>query len=383
MIQKTIVIALIDKAWPPEHSFVDGMLAGELALQPGLTVRLIVSRSSRVYSLPCRYINASCIPRLHSRRKMGRLFNLWVALRLIAYQSRREKSRGHRVVVFVRNDPVLLLASSLLRFSFERLVFQSSFPHELFSGHCIKRNVAKLLYKIAGRGVDIISGVSPESVKRIKNLCPSAKFGEYIPLLSDLPLNYNKRVFNYKTGPIFVYVGTHNIERELEVVVNAIVLATKLGNIALYRFVGATKDDELRLRSVEGVEQLVRQGVIFFERPVPRNMIPKILAECDVGLSLIPPKPVYYESSPTKLAEYMSSGLVVLASRGIPMQEKFVASAKCGILVDWSVETISDGILELTKNPNSLHKFSHASIEYAEKYLKYANYLPVAMRWVR
>jgi len=378
MSAKTVVIALLDKVWPPQHSFVDGMLAGVAAQQPDLQVRLCVSRASDRDLRPRRYRSAACIPGLYRRRRSGRLWNLWAAMRLIRYQAIRERERGNRVVLFVRNDPIYLLAASLMRGYVDRLVFQSSFPHEEFSGHAVKRGIARLLYRIAGRRVDAVTGVSPEGVDRVRRLCPSAKVGAHIPLLADLPVTSQARVQSIDpvVVPIFVYIGTHRPDREIEMILAGIVRAVAQGVVARFRFVGATEADRNRLQQVQGVSELMERDIIRLERPVSRDEIPQILSDCDVGVSLIPPKPMYHESSPTKLAEYMGAGLAVLASRGIPMQERFVMESNGGLLVDWEIASIAEGIRRLCADPNAVATYRENAANFARRSLQYQSYLP-------
>ena len=378
MNQKTVVIALVDKAWPPRHSFVDGMLAGEAAREADIRLRLCVSFARADDIQPRRYKSATCLPGLYPRRGSGRTRNLLAALKLLRYQIRREQGRGNRIVLFVRNDPIYLLAASLLRAQVDRLVFQSSFPHEEYSGHAIKRGVARLLYRLAGRGVDVVTGVSPEGVARAQRLCPAAEAGSHIPLLADLPAPDQglSRDINPDSGPVFVYIGTHGPGREMETVLGSIVGAVAQGAVGRFRFIGASEEDEIRLRKVGGIENLIERGIVRFERPVPRHDIPRILADCDIGLSLIPPKPVYYESSPTKLAEYMGADLVVMASRGIPMQERFVMESNGGLLVDWDVVAIAEGILTLCADPAAINTYRQNAATYAGRSLQYRVYLP-------
>lgn len=378
MINTSIVIALLDKTWPPHHSFVDGMLAEELARENDIRVRLFVSRAAHSGSKPRRYLRATCLPALHPRRGVGRILNFFTALRAVYYQVIRERDRGNQVILFVRNDPIYLLTASLLRKHVNRLVFQSSFPHEEYSGHAIKRTLAKWLYRIAGIGVDVVTGVSPEGVARAQRLCRGSEAGGHIPLLVDLVVQAKNPLVSQPCldAPTFCYIGTHGPGRELETVLKGIVAATSAGSRAHFRFIGAAPEDELRLGAVEGVDHLIRSGTLRFEPAIPRNEVPQVLSECHIGISLIPPKPVYYESSPTKLSEYMGAGLAILASRGIPMQERFLEESNGGLLVDWDIHSISQGICDLSSSIDKTRCYGERSAAYAQQSLKYKNYLP-------
>jgi glycosyltransferase involved in cell wall biosynthesis len=162
----------------------------------------------------------------------------------------------------------------------------------------------------------------------------------------------------------------------MEVVLRAVVRSMKGEIRARFRFIGTSREEEARLRLVDGVEQLVENTLVQFHSPLPRNDIPAILADCDIGLSLIPPKAVYYESSPTKLAEYMGAGLAVLATRGIPMQERVVTEADCGLLVNWDEEAIALAIKKMAANPKLIRQYGEKAQVYAKKSLRYRCYLP-------
>lgn len=382
----TVFIALLDKEFPPQHSFVDGMLAQELAEVPGMRVRLCVSQGAEVRKQVVRYGCAVCLPIFKPRRSFGRLINFWIAVFFLANQIRSEKRKDNRVALFVRNDPIYLLAASLFAAKVDRLVFQSSFPHEEASGGLLKRRIAKLLYRLAGKHVDSVLAVSPIGLERLWKLFPNARDGAFIPLLSDLPFVCCEEVCEQSTRNsdtvVFVYIGTHSASRELDVVLEAVVKSFEQNINAEFLFVGGKSEEIEELLRVPGVQNLVSNGVLKFEPHVSRSEIPEILAICDVGLSLIPPNPIFREASPTKLAEYMSAGLAVLASRGVPMQEQFVKESLGGLLVDWSVDSIVDGIVRFCGDKIGLKTMKSNALVYASTELKYEKYVPILLRLI-
>jgi glycosyltransferase involved in cell wall biosynthesis len=372
-----IVICLLDKAWPPQHSFVDGMLAGDLARDSDVRVRLCVSRRERSDSKPRRYGGAVCLPALYARRGGARFLNLWQAFKILRYQVEREQRRGNRIVFFVRNEPIYLLVATLLRTRVSRLVFQSSFPHEESSVIWVKRLVAKMMYHAAARGVDAVTAVSPDGLQRTFRLFPEAQAGCYVPLLSDL--SKFERVHGYSCSsvavPVFIYTGTHVRSRRLDRVLEAIVAAIRAGVVARFVFIGGVQKDRNRLAKIKGVRELLEQNIVIIDPPVGRDQIPFILSKADVGISLAPPTKTNREMSPTKLSEYMGAGLAVLATRGIPLQERFVSEAGCGLLVDWDVKSIAEAIHQMASNPTMLARYGENAETYAKEELQYSSYL--------
>ncbi|QIB65972.1 glycosyltransferase [Kineobactrum salinum] len=377
---KTVLLCFLDKEWPPEHSFVDGMLSTVVAAEKDVRVYLFVSspwgrKNRRVY----RYHKAVCIPVLFPRRWLFRLLNLVKCSVLLLQLGRRMKRQKCRMVVFVRNDPVYLLAAAICKKTYDQLVFQSSFPHEQYSSNPLKRWIGRFIYRLSSSRVDAITAVSPVGLDRVGRLFPQAKAREYIPLLSDLSNSTRDcseaetTAKKYETVR-FLYIGTHSLRRRINIVLSAIVSAVDMGCQARFLFVGGTQQEIEALQSITGVSWLVDQGILKFVAKVRRSEIPAYLASSDVGLCLIPPDPIYTEASPTKLAEYLGAGLAVIASYGIPLQERYVTESRAGMLVDWSEPDIRDAI-QMISVDDSLPAMKENAIKFASEQLAYRRYL--------
>ncbi|HOX26714.1 MAG TPA: glycosyltransferase [Candidatus Krumholzibacteria bacterium] len=363
------VIALLDKSDPPEHSFVDGFLSTVLVEEADIRVRLVVSRAGRDGGRPRRYRRAVCLPRLWRRRSLGRLANVLQAIRLVAPQVGRLRARQQTVVLLVRNCPILLLAAAVMRPRVDRLVYQSSFPHETASGSRLLRWGARLLLRACAPRVDAVLAVSPLGLARTRRLFPRAGTAAYIPLVADVPAALAPAPVA-GTGTVrFVYVGSHEAKRGVDLVLRAAAAALARGLDAVFRSIGCTEAEYRRLAADPILRPWLDRGRIQLVHRIPRDAVWRELAAAEVGLSVIPPLPEFREASPTKLAEYLGAGLAVVASRGIPAQEDLVADSGAGLMVDWDADAIAGALARIAADRDALARRREAAIRHARTYL--------------
>ena len=95
---------------------------------------------------------------------------------------------------------------------------------------------------------------------------------------------------------------------------------------------------------------------VLFTGKIPFFKIPEFIAASDIGISPIPPLPIYKISSPTKLFEYMAVGKAFVANKEIYEQEKVVNESKGGLLVNFDPNSFAKGLLELLNNPVKAEK---------------------------
>ncbi len=75
------------------------------------------------------------------------------------------------------------------------------------------------------------------------------------------------------------------------------------------------------------------------------------LEKAHIGLSILHPDPNFIESIPTKLFEYMSVGIPVIAS-DFPMWKKIIEKHQCGICVNpLNTKDIAEAIISILDNP--------------------------------
>lgn len=354
------------------------MLSDALANESGISVSLIVSRNPLITKNSIyKYNKAICIPKLLTRKGVYRFVNFFLAFKLLLWTIKKAKKRKKKVILFVRNEPVLLLASVFFRNSVSKLVFQSSFPHEENSKG-LKSIIAKFIFRLCASRVDSLLSISPIGEKRLQLLFPSVASVSHIPLLAEkVVVNHNRISSLTNVNKLkFIYVGSHDKLRELNVVLEGIVYAvTHLKVRANFIFLGGNKNEIEQCIMVKGVKDLVHKNIITFYSKVERKKIWDFVINADIGLCLIPPKKIYIEASPTKLAEYLSCGLAVLANRGIVFQEKVIEDSKAGVLSEFNSISIASKIQKMTKDKEKLKCMRNNAILYSETYFSYKSYL--------
>ncbi len=372
------LIACLDKEYPPSHSFVDGMLVDTLSRDKNIHVKLIVSQSGTDNKRGVlRYYGVICLAVLWTRRNLGRYLNFF---NLLICLKRLIKKTNTPTILFVRNDPVLLLAAACMRHKVDRLVFQSSFPHEKYSGNIIKRSLAKFMYFLARNKVDAITAVSPLGLERTRKLFPNAKHRLVIPLLSDSHIHsadYLPLKTKIKKPVTFIYVGTCFTSNVINILVQSIVKFIKNYDYYVrFVFIGGTDKEYDLLRTKHQLNHLENSDIIKLINKTSRNNIFKHYNKANIGFSLYNKTAKDAERSPTKLTEYLGAGIAVVATKGIPQQEEFVINSQAGTLINLNQEELMNAMLYYLKNPKKLEWQQKQALIYAEQHLQYKNYLP-------
>jgi len=375
---KKYLIALLDKEYPPYHSFVDGFLSSKLLRDENVQVFLFVSKKGNKKIV--KYNSSICFNVLLERTGVNRFLNFFVVLYWYFVVANKMSKMGiEKMSILVRNEPVYLYAISLFKRRKDKVIFQQSFPHEKNEKSLIKRYIANKIYKKARRSVSKIISVSPLGLKRISEIFQ--KDGIYIPLLnsekiSDKPSKKNDlHCLSLKEDIKFIYVGSHKKDRGIDLIVEAIDQFLVKGFNAKFYFYGGSKKDISYILTNPKAKKLSYSGDIVFCGIVERPKLLSIMSEYDVGLSLIPSTDVFKEASPTKLTEYMGAGLAVLASRGIDLQEEMVLSANAGILVDWNIHDVVVGMCNICSDRRRLEGYKLNSWAYANDKLNYGRYV--------
>lgn len=379
-MKRTALICLLDKQYPPDHSFITGMLAKALPNDGQVRVYLLAMAPHSEPIGPVRYHGVVCLPMIpdFTRRGGSRVRAMLRARRLGSALVEKTRSRGERTVLFVRNHPALFLVAASLRYKVDGFIFQSSHPLEKQHKSYFLGLAYRAVIGMCGWAVDGVLAVSALGLQRTQRLFKCQTAGLVVPLLSDLPSASTTEEGIWGGGAQsvrFIYSGTHAARRRLEVVLEGIVEALDSGIDAMFVFLGGGPQEINALRQTPGVTRWEGAGGIRFFEPVPRSHIPRVLHGADVGLSLVPETSINREMSPTKLVEYMGARLAVLASFGVEQQEAFVKDSKAGLLVSFDSHSIARGISRMAANPEFLACCKVRAGKFSRKKLNYSNYV--------
>lgn len=364
------IIAIVDKSYPPKHSFVDAMLAKALP-DAGKKVLIITSKCEKNSHLkPRKYIKATVVATLLERKNIKRFINFFRLAYLlnVLHQKKRYKKN---TLLFIRNEPIYLLVSYFYKNKFSKIIYQQSFPHEN-TNNIFKKYITLLIFKFFGQHVNKVLGVSELSINRLrKYFKPSIRI-DYVPLCVSAN-DLRKEPINPIKNPLkFIYIGTFNQRRKLDVILTAI-SQIYMQTDSSFTFIGGTEDEISDLyhkfsdiiNNNDKIKLLLKKD---------RDELLQNLIDYDIGLSLIPPENIYIESSPTKTLEYASKGLAIIVNEEIPFNANFVSESNSGLICQFNVESIAETILKLTKS-QELNYYKKNARDYVEQHYLYERYV--------
>lgn len=148
----------------------------------------------------------------------------------------------------------------------------------------------------------------------------------------------------------FIYLGIIEKNRNLDLVIRAFDYNFKHNSNSAYEviFVGDGPD---KGNLVKLAKDLNLSKVIKFLGKLPHEEALKVVAISDIGLCIIPETPTFLVSSPTKLYEYLSCGIPIIATR-IPEIINIIKESNGGKITNFSLESINNTINDILKNPH-------------------------------
>jgi len=287
----------------------------------------------------------------------NRLARLLLTLPRVARQA-----LGMRADVYQLHDPELIPLIPLLRLRGAKVIYDA---HEDLVLQVLEKEylprrirpavaaIGGLLCRFADRTADHVLAASSKVAERY-DAATCTVVRNYPEELSETISTPDYR----DRGALAVYAGGLTIARGVVQMVDAMPLA---GLDASWRLllVGPHSPDDLidRLRKRPGWDLVSHRTV------VPPNEARRLMANCRIGLALLQPIGQNVDVQPTKLFEYMSLGIPVVAAN-YPECRRVVEGTGCGLLVDpTDPEAIGAAISYLATHPDEAEQMGRRGRE--------------------
>ena len=165
-----------------------------------------------------------------------------------------------------------------------------------------------------------------------------------------------------------IYIGGIDISLGIKEIVESIELVQRKLNTQLI-LAGKFSPESLKkeIQNLPGWKNVEYKGFL------SRKKLANLLNQVKAGLVVRHPEPHYLVSYATKLFEYMSVGLPVIAS-DFPLWRKIVEGAGCGLLVDpLNPQAIADSIVHILKHPEEAEKMGKRGRKAVEDMYNWSN----------
>jgi glycosyltransferase involved in cell wall biosynthesis len=201
----------------------------------------------------------------------------------------------------------------------------------------VLRLQARLFQHVIVLDRHLVSFLFDEHQRRVTIVPLGANFRQFQPGRDEL----RRQLLGLGPGDlVFIYTGNIDAVRTIDKMVRAFTaVAEKHPHIRLLLL--GEGDQRWHLQSL--VEKRGLSHRVTFTGVVPYAEIPSYLRAADVGIAYVPDKVQYRNQPPLKTAEYLATGLPVLAT-DTPGNRRFVQPGRNGLLAEDTVEALKKGL---------------------------------------
>jgi len=266
------------------------------------------------------------------------------------------------------HDPELLLVGLKLKKMGKKVVFDAheDLPKQVMSKHYLNNISKKIISYIVSKleimilkKYDFVVAATPFiRDKFISHGIKSQDINNF-PILDeliDIEPTFENNIISY----IGLLYETRGIKEIIKAVENLDVKLIIAGKFFDSKF-------EKEVKSLKGWQKVDFRGF------ASRDEVKSILEESIAGLVTLHPTPSYVEAYPVKMFEYMSAGIVVIAS-DFPLYREFVEKNGCGLCVNpLDIDQISKAIKDIVQNKSKTQQMGKNAKDVIRKSFNWAN----------
>jgi len=273
------------------------------------------------------------------------------------------------------HDPELIPLGVFMRFRKKKVVYDvhEDVPADVAFKHYIPRPLRRPLAWLAGliemkssRYFSAIVPATPAISRRFRFRPGDTVVVSNYPLLDDR--SFNNRLPWAQRSPSIVYVGLLSKNRCIGEILQAMALVPKSLEATLV--LAGIFSPPAYAQEVAASEAWPRVKALGF---IDHTQVAQLLNEACAGLCICRSDPNYVEAFPTKIFEYMSAGIPVIAS-DLPEIRAIVSTTKCGLLVNHlDPKSIAQAIEYVLNHPQEAEQMGQRGREAVLNKFNWAN----------
>jgi len=306
----------------------------------GYETHLVITASSaEVRQAAAQSVTLHALP--PARGRLARMSKqAWLCYRM---------ARNLNAEIYHFHDPELIPYGMLLKLLGKHVIYDvhEDLPRDILDKEWIPLWMRKLVARasetvehVGARWFFDIVAATPFIARRFRRVSPGAINVNNYPMPDELapPGGSSQR------RKQVCYAGGIERIRGLKIIVETLPLVPDVRLVLCGRFSDPDFEDELR--GMPGWQQVDYLGY------VDRPQLQRVMSESMAGLVTLMPVPGYVDANPTKMFEYMSAELPVIAS-DFPLWRQILEDAGAGICVDpQSPQAIASAISSIMHNPD-------------------------------
>jgi glycosyltransferase involved in cell wall biosynthesis len=272
-----------------------------------------------------------------------------------------------RAAAYHFHDPELIPVALALKVLGKTVVYDvhEDVPRDIMIKHYIPRPLRRIVSACVGAVEQLAARWYDAIVVPTEDIRKNFAWHPRVALIRNLPIAewYRRSAAPRSATPFrIVYAGSLSKERGIGDLVAAMARLPADMDARL-TLCGAWSPSSLEdeIRTMPGFDRVDYLGSL----PAPR--IPDVLASADVGVACLHPTNTYETALPTKLFEYMASGLPVIVTN-FPLWREIVEASGAGICVPpRDPRAIADAIERLHRDRDLRRRMSLAGKQAAER----------------